>query len=98
VVTSCSGYFTLDMDWRLCGPTSTQYYSTTLTNKNNIHKEIKSRLNLGSACYNAAQSFCNLSKKVKITFWLFRLVVKFGLSLTMGGYLRTKCKGFDYDV
>jgi hypothetical protein len=31
---------------------------TTLTNQNDIHDEIKSRLNSGNACYYSVQNFC----------------------------------------
>jgi hypothetical protein len=35
-----------------------RYLGTTLTNKNDIHDEIKSRLNSGNACYYSVQNFC----------------------------------------
>jgi hypothetical protein len=38
-----------------------KYFGTMLTNQNDIHDEIKSRLNLGNACSNSVQtllSFC----------------------------------------
>jgi hypothetical protein len=35
-----------------------KYLGTTLTNQNDIHDEIKSRLNLGNACYHSVQIFC----------------------------------------
>jgi hypothetical protein len=34
-----------------------KYLGMTLTNKNNAHDEIKSRLNLGNACYYSVQNF-----------------------------------------
>jgi hypothetical protein len=33
-----------------------KYLGTTLTNQNNIHNEIKSRLNSGNACYHSVQN------------------------------------------
>jgi hypothetical protein len=33
-----------------------KYLGTTLTNQNDIHDEIKSRLNLGIACYYSVQN------------------------------------------
>jgi hypothetical protein len=33
-----------------------EYLGTTLTNQNNIHDEIKSRLNSGNACYYSGQN------------------------------------------
>jgi hypothetical protein len=38
-----------------------KYLGTTVTNQNYIHKEIKSRLNLGNPCYHSVQNllfFC----------------------------------------
>jgi phage gp29-like protein len=34
-----------------------KYLGTTLTNQNDIHDEIKSRLNSGNACYYSVQNF-----------------------------------------
>ena len=34
-----------------------KYLGTTLTNKNSIQEEIKSRLKLGNACYYSVQNF-----------------------------------------
>jgi hypothetical protein len=45
-----------------------KYLGSTVINKNFIHKEIKSRLNSGNACYHAVQNLLSsrlLSKKVK---------------------------------
>jgi len=45
-----------------------KYLGTNLTNQNYVHKEIKSRLKLGNACYYSMQSllsFSLLSKKYK---------------------------------
>jgi hypothetical protein len=46
-----------------------KYLGMTLTNQNDIHDEIKSRLNLGNACYYSVQnllSSCLVSKNLKI--------------------------------
>ena len=46
-----------------------RYFGTTLTYKNSIQEEIKSRLKSGNACYHSAQnslSFSLLSKNIKI--------------------------------
>jgi glycerol-3-phosphate O-acyltransferase len=45
---------------------------TTLTDQNCIHKEIKSRLNSGNACYHSVQSLLSshlLSRNVKIKIY-----------------------------
>ena len=45
----------------------------TLTNKNSIQDEIKSRLKLGNACYYAVQNLLSsslLSKKLKIKIYI----------------------------
>jgi len=49
-----------------------KYLGTTLTNKNSIQEEIKSRLKLGNACYYSVQnllSSISLSKKLKIKIY-----------------------------
>ena len=46
-----------------------KYLGKTLTNKNSVQEEIKSRLKLGNACYYSVQnllSYSLLSKKLKI--------------------------------
>jgi hypothetical protein len=50
-----------------------KYLGTTLTNQNDIHDEIKSRLNSGNACYHSAQnilSFRLISKNLKIKIYI----------------------------
>jgi hypothetical protein len=45
---------------------------TTLTNQNCMHKEIKSRLNLGNACYHSVQSLLSshlLSRSIKVKIY-----------------------------
>jgi hypothetical protein len=45
-----------------------KYLGTTLTNRNDIHDEIKSRLNSGNACYYSVQNLLSsrlISKKPK---------------------------------
>jgi len=49
-----------------------RYLGTTLTNKNSIHEEIKSRLKLGNACCHLVQNIlCSslLSKNIKIKIY-----------------------------
>ena len=49
-----------------------KYLETTLTNKNSIQEEIKSRLKLGKACYYSVQKILSsslLSKKLKIKIY-----------------------------
>ena len=46
-----------------------KYLGVTLTNTNNIHEEIKHRINIGNACYYSLDkilSSCLLSKKLKV--------------------------------
>jgi len=53
-----------------------KYLGTTLTNKNSIAEEIKSRLRSGNACYQSVQnllSFSFLSKNLKIK--IFRTII-----------------------
>jgi hypothetical protein len=59
------------------------YLGATLTDQNCIHDEIRSRLNLGNACYHAVQnllSSCLLSRNVKIKIYktIILLVVLYG--------------------
>jgi hypothetical protein len=49
-----------------------KYFVTVVTNQNCIHEEIKSRLNLGKACYHAVQYLFSshlLLKHVKIKIY-----------------------------
>ena len=49
-----------------------KYLGTTLTNQNSIHKEIKSRLRSGNACYHSVQNLLSsrlLSKNLKIKIY-----------------------------
>jgi ribosomal protein S2 len=47
-----------------------RYLGTTLTDQNYMHKEIKSRINSGNACYHSIQSLLSshlLSRNLKYT-------------------------------
>jgi uncharacterized membrane protein YgaE (UPF0421/DUF939 family) len=49
-----------------------KYLGTTLTNQNDIHDEIKSRLNSGNACYHSVQNLLSsrvVSKNLKIKIY-----------------------------
>ena len=49
-----------------------KYLGTTLTNKNSIQEEIKSRLKLGNACYYSVQNLLSsslITKKLKIKIY-----------------------------
>jgi hypothetical protein len=53
-----------------------KYLGTTLTKRNSIHEEIKSRLNLGNACYHSVQNLLSSrlpSKNTKI--WVYRTII-----------------------
>jgi hypothetical protein len=57
-----------------------------LTNQNDIHDEIKSRLNSGNACYHSVQnllSSCLISKNLKIKIYktVILLVVLYGCKI-----------------
>jgi hypothetical protein len=63
-----------------------KYLGTTLTNKNDIHDEIKSRLNLGNTCYYSVQYLLSShlrSKKLKIKIYktVILLVVLYGCKI-----------------
>jgi len=60
-----------------------RYLGTTLTNRNSIQEEIKSRLKSGNACYHSVQNLLYsslLSKNIKITIYknVILLVVLYG--------------------
>ena len=65
-----------------------KYFVTTLTNKNSIDEEIKSRLKSGNACYHSVQNLLSSSllsknlkiKKQNIIFLLRCMGVKLGRS------------------
>jgi hypothetical protein len=49
-----------------------KYLGTTLTDQNFMHKEIRSRLNSGNACYHSVQSLLSsrlLSRNVKVKIY-----------------------------
>jgi hypothetical protein len=63
-----------------------QYLGTALANRNSIHEEIKSRLNLGNACYHSVQNlsfsrFLSKNKKIGIYRTIILPVVLWGLKL-----------------
>jgi hypothetical protein len=52
--------------------TKFKYLGMTLTNQNDIHDEIRSRLNSGNACYHSAQYLLSshlISKNLKIKIY-----------------------------
>jgi len=49
-----------------------KYFGTTLTDMNSFHKQIKSRLKSGNACYHSVQNLLSsslLSKNIKIKIY-----------------------------
>jgi hypothetical protein len=53
-----------------------RYVGTTLTDQNHMHEEIKSRLNLGNACYHLVQCLLSsrlLSRKLKVK--IFKTII-----------------------
>jgi hypothetical protein len=53
-----------------------KYLGTTLTNRNDIHDEIKSRLNSGNACYHSVQNLLSsslITKNLKIK--IYKIVI-----------------------
>jgi hypothetical protein len=75
-----------------------KYLGTTLTNQNDIHDEIKSRLNSGNACYYSVQNILSsrlISKNLKIKIYktVILPVVLYGCetwSLTLGEEYRLR--------
>jgi hypothetical protein len=60
--------------------TKFSYLGTTLTDQNFIHKEIKSRFNLGNACYYSLQNllsshFLSINLKIKLYKTIILLVL-----------------------
>jgi hypothetical protein len=72
------------VNWSFEGEAKFRYLGTTLTDQNSINEEIKSRLNLGNACYLSVQSFLSSSRlpsrniKVKIYKTIILQVVLYG--------------------
>jgi hypothetical protein len=53
-----------------------KYLGTTQTNQNDIHSEIKSRLNSGNACYYSVQIFClPVSYKRNLKIKIYKTVI-----------------------
>jgi hypothetical protein len=75
-----------------------KYFGTTLTNQNDIHDEIKSRLNSGNAYYYSAQNHLSSrlipkNLKIKIYITVILPVVLYGCetwSLTLGEVYRLR--------
>jgi hypothetical protein len=69
-----------------------KYLGTTVTNQNDIHDEIKSRLNSGNACYYSVQNLMSSRLISKLQFCrLCCMGAKLGLSHFGGG---TQTEGF----
>ena len=64
-----------------------KYLGTTLTNKNSIQEEIKSRLKVGNACYYSVQNLSTsslLSKKLKIKIYRTIILPLFCMGVKLG--------------
>jgi hypothetical protein len=62
-----------------------RYFGTTLTNQNSIQEEIKSRLNVGIACYHSVQNLLSsrlLSRNLKIK--IYRTIILFCMGVKLG--------------
>ena len=63
------------------------YLGMTLTNRNSIQKEIKSRLKLGNACYHSVQNLLSsslLSKNLKIKTYRTIISLLFCMDVKLG--------------
>jgi hypothetical protein len=53
-----------------------RYFGTTLRNQNNIHDELKSRLNSGNSCYRSVQSLFVFPSHIKeLNIKIYRTVI-----------------------
>jgi len=73
-----------------------KYLGTTLTNQNSIQEEIKSRVNLGNACYHSVQNLLSSSLlfkyvKIKIHRTIILPIVLYGCE-TWSLTLREECR------
>jgi hypothetical protein len=51
------------------------YLGTIVTDQNCIHKDIKSRLNLGNACYHSVQSHLSVSSQKNLHIKIYRTII-----------------------
>jgi len=64
-----------------------KYLGTTLTNKNSIAEEIKSRLKSGNACYHSVQNLLSsrlLSRNLKIKIYRIIILLLFCMGVKLG--------------
>jgi hypothetical protein len=74
-----------------------KYLGTTLTNQNDIHDEIKSRLNSGNVCYHSVQNLLSsrlISKEPKIK--IYKTVIFASCTVWCGGRLDIKGRKTDH--